>query len=152
MNLTRKPMLLPSGRHKFQWNRKFCLRRRHIYDLEDQKLLENPASTEALLEVFFDEERDDILNPRCYNYVALKDFLQRADLQQLTIGRPILALIDDRQEQTDESNRNWESEKYARRPPRGHNVNRLVLDEGDLFRKLNENVRHQILFKLCLRS
>lgn len=108
-------------------------------------MLENPASTTDLIDAFFDEHQS-ILNPPCYNYVALKEFLQQADLQHLTTGRPALALLDDRREHSggDGSMRNWESDRYARQPPPGDNVQRLVFDEGGLFTKLRENVWRMI--------
>jgi hypothetical protein len=129
------------GRHDLRWDLRFCVRQRVKYNVEDYKVLENPASTADLIEAFF-EEHDSILNPPYYNYVALKEFLAQADLQHLTTSKPALALLDDRREESgnDGSMRDWESDRYARQPPSGENVQRLVLDEGALFTKLRENV------------
>lgn len=104
-------------------------------------MLENHAHKEDVIVVFFDE-RQSILNPPCYNYIALKEFLDQADPGQLKTGRPILVLLDDRRDHSvgDESMRNWESDKYARQPPEGDDIKRLVFDEGGLFTKLRENV------------
>jgi hypothetical protein len=104
-------------------------------------VLENPASNAELIDAFFDEH-DSILSPPCYNYVALKEFLLKADLHHLITRRPILALLDDRREDSgaDGSMRNWESDQYARYPQPGDDVQRLVLNEGALFAKLRENV------------
>jgi hypothetical protein len=104
-------------------------------------VLENPASTANLIDAFFDEHQS-ILNPPCYSYVALKEFMVQADLQHLSTSRPVLALLDDRREHSggDGSMRNWESDRYARQPQSGDNVQRLVFDEGGLFTKLRENV------------
>jgi len=104
-------------------------------------VLENPASTADLIDAFFDEH-ESILNPPCYNYVALKEFLVKADLQYLTTRTRNLALLDDRRDDSggDGCMRNWESDRYARQPQPGDDVQRLVLDEGALFTKLRENV------------
>jgi hypothetical protein len=133
---------LPShSRHDFRWDKRFCVRQRDKYNPEDNKVLENPGTTEQLIEAFCDEQ-ESILNPPCYNEVALKDFLRKADLQDLNTARPVLALLDDRREQSgnDGSMRNWESDRYAREPLPGDCVERLIFDEGRLFLKLKEHV------------
>lgn len=142
MNVYHQTLFASRGRQDFRWDRRFCVRQRHKYNPEDSKVLENPATTAALIEAFCDEHAS-ILNPPCFNYVALKEFLQQADLQQLNTSRPILALLDDRQERSgsDELMRNWESETYVRQPRPGEDVNRLTFDERGLFLKLKENVR-----------
>jgi hypothetical protein len=128
-------------RRDFLWDRQFCVRQRQKYNAEDKKVLENPASAADLIDAFFDKH-ESILNPPCYNFVALKEFLVKADFQHLTTRRPNLALLDDRREDSggDGSMRNWESDQYARQPQPGNNVQRLVLDEGVLLTKLRENV------------
>jgi hypothetical protein len=141
MNAYHQPPSTPRGRHDFRWDRRFCVRQKQKYTVEDKKVLENPASTADVIDTFFDEH-ESILNPPCYNYVALKEFMVKADLQHLTTSRPALALLDDRREHSgdDGSMRNWESDWYARQPQPGDNVQRLVFDEGALFTKLRENV------------
>jgi hypothetical protein len=141
MNSYRQHPLASRGRHGFRWDRRFCVRQRQKYNVEDNKVLENPASTAALIEAFFDEHQS-ILNPPCYNYVRLKEFLQEADLQHLSTSGRVMALLDDRREDSggDGSMRNWESDRYARQPPEGSNVARLAVDESALFTKLRENV------------
>jgi hypothetical protein len=141
MSAYRQTLSIPRGRHDFRWDSRFCVRQRLKYNVEDNKVLENPASTADLIDAFFDEH-ESILNPPCYNYVALKEFLVQADLQHLTTSRPALTLLDDRREDSggDGSMRNWESDRYARQPLSGENVQRLVLDEGALFTKVRENV------------
>jgi hypothetical protein len=144
MNPFSQALFVPRRRHDFRWDRRFCVRQRNKYNPEDSKVLENPATTADLIEAFCDEH-ESILNPPCYNYVALKEFLHQADLQHLNTGRPVLALLDDRREQSggDESMRNWESERYSRHPLAGDGVERLTFDEGGLFTKLKENVRRR---------
>jgi hypothetical protein len=141
MDIHRRAPLASRRRHECRWNRRFCVRRREIYDEEDNRVLENPANTAALIEAFFDDQ-ESLLNPPCYNFVALKEFLKPADLQHLTVSRPSLALLDDRREGSGgtESMRNWESDAYCRNPPEGVDVERNVFDEKGLFRKLKENV------------
>lgn len=131
-----------SRRHDFCWDRRFCVRQWIKYNPEDDKVLENPATTAELIEALCDK-KESILTPPCYNYVALREFLNQANLQHLNTRRPLLALLDDRREQSGSagSMRDWESDRYARRPPPGDNVQRLVFDEGGLFTKLKENVR-----------
>jgi hypothetical protein len=147
MNLSRQVPFSSRGRHDFRWDIRFCVRQRAKYNPEDSNVLEeveDPATTAKIIEAFFDEP-ESILDPPCYNFVALKEFLHQADFQNRATTRPILALLDDRRDQSGghESMRNWESEKYARRPPKGDSVERLTLDEGRLFTKLKENVwRH----------
>ena len=137
----RQPLFASRGRQDFRWDRRFCVRQRDKYNPEDSKVLENPATTAALIEAFCDEQ-ESILNPPCYNYVALKEFLRQADFQHLNSGRPVLALLDDRREMSgaDESMRNWESDGYTRRPSEGDSVGRMSFNEGGLFTKLKENV------------
>ena len=147
MNVYRQAPFTPRGRHDFRWDRRFCVRQRQKYNvedfrvLEDDKVLENHAHKADVMDAFFDEPQS-ILNPPCYNYVALKEFLDRADPGHLKTKRPILALLDDRREHSggDGSMRNWESDRYARQPPEGDDIKRLVFGEGGLFKKLRENV------------
>jgi len=141
MNLYRQQPFASRGRRDFRWDVRFCVRQRDKYNPEDNRVLENPAATAQLIDAFFDEQ-ESILDPPCYNFVALKEFLHQGDLQCLNIARPILALLDDRRDQPGGHGlmRDWDSEKYARLPPPGDSVERLTLDEGRLFTKLRENV------------
>ena len=147
MNIYQQPPSASRGRHNFVWDRRFCVRQRAKYNTEDIKVLENPATTQALIDAFCDpEDRPEILDPPCYNYMALKSFLRQADLQELVSGRAHLALLDDRRDHSggdDYSMRNWESERYTKQQLPGHDVKRLTLDEGGLFTKLKENVQRR---------
>jgi hypothetical protein len=150
MNLYHPRPFRPRGRRDFHWDIQFCVRQKDKYNPEDSKVLENPATTAQVVEAFCDEQ-ESILNPPCYNYVALKEFLDQADVQHLATSRPVLALLDDRREQSgNEAMRHWESDKYARQPLPGENVERLTFDEGGLFRKLKENVLRLELERLLL--
>lgn len=142
MSLYRQPPVGSRARHDFRWDQRFCTRQKGKYKAEDANVLENPATVADLFEAFFDEHQS-ILNPPCYNYVALKEFLSRADLHQLNARRPALALLDDRRELSGDegSMRNWESDRYARQPSPGDSVERSVFDESGLLKKLKENVR-----------
>lgn len=147
MSVYRQSPSTTRGRPDFCWDRGFCVRQRKKYEvldrkvLKDSKVLEEPEHKADLLKSFFDED-PNISNPPCYNYVALKEFLKRADPRQLNRSRPVLALIDDRRDHSglDGSMRNWDSDDYALKRLEGHDTKRSVFDEGGLFRKLRENV------------
>lgn len=135
-----QPSLALRGRHGFRWSSHFSVRQLIKYRPEDRHLLDIAANTTALIEALLADH--EMLKPPCYNCVALRNFLRQADLHNISTGRPKLALIDDRREVAtgENSTRNWESQSYIRYPPPGDSIQRLALDEGELFKKLQENV------------
>jgi hypothetical protein len=129
------------GRQGFSWEKRFSLRRPLVHIAEDQRILDDPQDTLSLVSELLDI-RSSRLDPPCFTYKRLQDFLLRAELRQLKLQCPPalsrLALVDDRRDRhaIDELIRNWESEGYALRPSGGLDVFTEALDERELYRRL----------------
>ena len=147
------PLLQPSRRRYrnqvFVWDKKFTNRQKLAYRAEDNKLL--PEAHQTLVTAFL-EEQASRLDPPKYSYTGIRAYLERADENSLrTIPTPpgyneTLVWIDDRRDNTgwrdaagiERSARNWD--EYVRYPPEGEDVHCDVLDLGDFYRRLSQNV------------
>lgn len=132
----------------FTWDKKFTVRQtRRIHLAEDDRVVENPTDTRTIVDAFLDI-RKGALDPPEFSHEALEEFLYKGDLRFLatstspTIHPEKLAFLDDRRDETGgpELTRNWESEKYARYPPEGHDDFTKALSVRDLYKKLKEKV------------
>lgn len=143
------PLRRQYERHIVTWDRQFEQRQEYKYKSEDIRL--QPRQKQSGVDSFF-ADQETTLDPTYYAYTALHDYLDLAkeeDLEQYSIYFPDaqrLALINDRRDMTgwkdDEGNlhyaRNWED--YETWPPSGEDEYFELLDAGQLFLKLKENV------------
>jgi hypothetical protein len=113
MDYPRRNFNLVRGRRDFRWDQRFCVRRPEAYAAQDRHILFDevtnrniaPTDTKLLVDAFLDSERSD-LDPPCFVFDTLREFLERADIKLLTIHQgtstPLreLALVDDRRDVT----------------------------------------------------
>ena len=150
-----------STRRRFQdqvfvWDRKFETRQRH--DQEGLKL--TPENQESIVTTFI-KQFSSRLDPPQYHYTALRDFLNRANENDLQGGSTnpqhdeFSILLDDRRDDTGwevSGTRHWARDwnSYASGyPPEGQGVVKNMMNARDLYRKQLGSVclRMHLLYK-----
>jgi hypothetical protein len=113
MDYPRRNVSLVRGRRDFRWDQRFCVRRPDAYATQDRHLLFDeatnrnivPTDTKLLVDAFLDSETSG-LDPPCFVFDTLRDFLKRAEVSLLTTHQNTpttlrdLALVDDRRDVT----------------------------------------------------
>ncbi|KAI9875145.1 MAG: hypothetical protein M1830_008824 [Pleopsidium flavum] len=125
----------------FVWDKKFSIRRQQAYQAEDIRLQTEPQQT--IVDAFI-EERISRLYPLQYSYTALRKYVTKARMSDLTApATPAghtkkLVLLDDRRDASGgaHSTRNWGG--YAQYPPEGERKWSGVLDAGEFYRRMME--------------
>jgi hypothetical protein len=131
----------------FVWDSKFASRQNH--DHESHRLTpEDQASTV----ITFIKQFSSRLDPPQYNYTALRDFLEKANeddlkaIQGSTQDDEIRILLDDRRDDTGwevSGTRHWARDwnSYAGGyPPEGQNVVSSMMNAKGLYRKQQQSV------------
>lgn len=138
----------------FVWDRKFAQRQRLTYRAEDNRLKPEPHQT--IIEVFF-TELGSRLDPPPYKYTALRDFLEQANLNDLTSQSPSSrygtpsVLLDDRRDDTgwigmdgeQHSARDWDG--YVSYPPTGSCQFTSLMNPGQLYQRQMASVSDEPL-------
>lgn len=148
----------PFSSARLVWDSHFSVRQTISYAAEDIRPEPDPSETitASFLNVWLGH-----LNPSDLSFRALGEFLDQGNIRDLRDRtRPAqltrLALVDDRRDPCglDESQspptsngqtRSWTSEQYTRWPTPGLNRYRAALDERELYDKLSEKARVQIM-------
>lgn len=141
-----------STRRRFQdqvfvWDSKFGSRQNH--DHESHRL--TPEDQDSIVTTFI-KQFDSRLDPPQYNYTALRDFLEKANeddlkaMQGSTQDDEIRILLDDRRDDTGwevSGTRHWARDwnSYAGGyPPEGQNVVSSLMNAKGLYRKQQRSV------------
>ena len=138
--------------HGFVWDKRFAERQEKAYNAERMTLI--PSDDGSMISACINKFASR-LDPPQYNYSALRDFLAQASETDLrTAPTPIqyarnIIVLDDRRDSSGWQDvgghrhlaRDWNS--YANGyPPPGENIQCLMLNPGDLYRKLLTKVGH----------
>lgn len=140
-----------------QWRKDFSIRQTIIYHGQDNRLRVHTG--ESVIDVFFRCFKPDLSPPRHHELLrlfleqtgALRSFLDVIGSRRSAADRQVLAMIDDRCDpclkimRIPESAaffpvRQWGSEEYMQRPPRGLNVHICGMDAEMLYAHLNRDV------------
>ena len=128
----------------FVWDRKFAQRQRLTYRAEDNKLTPEPHQT--VIDAFL-QELSSRLDPPQYRYIALRQFLEQANPNDLTAQAPqsrynaASVLLDDRRDDTgwhgmdgeQHSARNWDD--YISYPPAGSSQYAGLMHARELYQR-----------------
>lgn len=134
----------------FVWDKKFSIRRQQAYPAEDKRL---ETETQQTIVDAFIEERNSRLYPLQYSYTALRKYVAKARMSDLTApATPAghtkkLVLLDDRRDAFGgaHSTRNWDG--YAQYPPEGERKWTGVLDAGEFYRRMMEKVLQVLSYR-----
>lgn len=142
----------------FVWDKRFAERQEEAYNIERLALI--PANDGSMISTCINQVPSR-LDPPQYNYSALRDFLDQASENDLrTAPTPIqyarnIILLDDRRDNSGWHDvggnrhlaRDWNSYAHGYPPP-GENIQCMMLNPGDLYRKLLTKVGQ---FLYCYR-
>ena len=137
----------------FVWDRKFAQRQRLTYRAEDNKLA--PEAHQTIIDAFF-KELASWLDPPQYKYIALRNFLEQANPNDLIASAPPsryispVVLLDDRRDDTgwlgtdgeQHSARNWDS--YVSYPPVGSCQYTALMHAGELYQRQLASVSYVV--------